>query len=189
MRITACISACALLAACQNERSRSLDTTAIAAAMDSATARLDRGFATGQLDSSAAVLTDDHQSMPPNGPPLSGRANWLAWSKATLVGGQWTSAPTPESRIYAENNFFRIPAGLPLGALVEYWKGTVLHATGTLVSRGGRPQPVDLLAEYNAANDPDLGPDVGWVPALVSRLDPAWQVPARVSAEAGPNGR
>jgi pectate lyase len=91
-----------------------------------------------------------------------------------------------ESRIYAENNFFRLPAGLPLGALVEYWKGTVLHATGTLVASGADgPRPVDLLAEYNAANDPDLGPDVGWTPALVSRLDPAWQVPARVLAGAG----
>ncbi|WP_410632353.1 polysaccharide lyase family 1 protein [Amycolatopsis sp. cmx-4-83] len=92
-----------------------------------------------------------------------------------------------ESRIYAEDNFFRIPASVPLGALVEYWKGTVLHATGTLVATGTAwPRPVDLLAEYNAANDPDLGSDVGWTPALVDRLDPAWQVPARVLTGAGP---
>ncbi|SFW83714.1 pectate lyase family protein [Amycolatopsis australiensis] len=92
-----------------------------------------------------------------------------------------------ESRIYAENNFFRIPASVPPGKLVKYWKGTVLHATGTLVSvDAGRPRPVDLLAEYNAANDPDLGPDVGWTPALVSGLDPAWAVPARVLCGAGP---
>jgi pectate lyase len=91
-----------------------------------------------------------------------------------------------ESRIYAENNFFRIPASVPLGRLVHYWKGTVLHATGTLVSTGGLPRPVDLLAEYNAANDPDLGADVGWTPALVERLDPAWAVPVLVPAFAGP---
>ncbi|MEV7099023.1 pectate lyase [Amycolatopsis sp. NPDC051045] len=92
-----------------------------------------------------------------------------------------------ESRIYAENNFFRIPAGLPLGQLVHYWKGTVLHATGTLVAQGNQwPRPVDLLAEYNAANDPDLGADVGWTPSFVERLDPTWQVPARVLAGAGP---
>ncbi|WP_318306884.1 pectate lyase family protein [Amycolatopsis solani] len=92
-----------------------------------------------------------------------------------------------ESRIHAENNFFRIPASVPLGALVKYWKGTVLHATGTLVATGtAGPRPVDLLAEYNAANDPDLGPDAGWTPTLVARLDPAWQVPARVLAGAGP---
>jgi pectate lyase len=92
-----------------------------------------------------------------------------------------------ESRIYAENNFFRIPAAVPLGALVKYWKGTVFHATGTLVAVGSqRPRAVDLLAEYNAANDPDLGPDVGWTPTLVDRMDPTWAVPARVLTSAGP---
>ncbi|SEF21350.1 pectate lyase [Amycolatopsis pretoriensis] len=92
-----------------------------------------------------------------------------------------------ESRIYAENNFFRIPASVPLGALVHYWKGTVFHATGTLVSSGASlPRPVDLLAEYDAANDPDLGSEVGWTPTLVERLDPTWQVPMRVLAGAGP---
>ena len=91
-----------------------------------------------------------------------------------------------ESRIYAENNYFRLPAQIPLGSVVKYWKGKVLHATGTLVSTGGLARPVDLLAEYNAAFDPDLGPDVGWVPTLVPRLDPANLVPGRVLAEAGP---
>ncbi|MEQ0560141.1 pectate lyase [Amycolatopsis sp. NEAU-NG30] len=91
-----------------------------------------------------------------------------------------------ESRIYAENNFFRIPPSVPLGRLVHYWKGTVLHATGTLVSTGGLPRPADLLAEYNAANDPDLGADVGWTPSLVERLDPAWAVSVLVPAFAGP---
>jgi len=103
MRIVLLVSAFALLAACQPATPRLLDTAAIRAAMDTATARLDRGFASGQLDSSAAVLTDDHYSMPPNASPISGRANWLAWAKATLVGGQWTSAPTPESRIYGDS--------------------------------------------------------------------------------------
>jgi pectate lyase len=92
-----------------------------------------------------------------------------------------------QSRIYAENNFFGIPEGLPLGQLVHYWKGTVLHATGSLVAQGNQwPRAVDLLAEYNAANDPDLGADVGWTPAFVERLDPAWAVPALVLAGAGP---
>lgn len=95
-----------------------------------------------------------------------------------------------ESRIYAENNFFRIPDTpdlLPLGNIVKYWKGTALHATGSLVAAGSRhPRPVDLVAEYNAAYDPDLGGDVGWTPTLVPRLDPAFEVPARVLSGAGP---
>jgi pectate lyase len=92
-----------------------------------------------------------------------------------------------ESRIHAQNNFFRVPAALPLGNLVKYWKGTVFHATGTLVATGSSwPRPVDLLAEYNAANDPDLGGDVGWVPTLVPRLDPTVAVPALVLLGAGP---
>ena len=63
----------------------------------------------------------------------------------------------------------------------------MLHATGTLVAQGNQwPRAVDLLAEYNAANDPDLGPDVGWTPTFVERLDPAWAVPALVLAGAGP---
>ncbi len=91
-----------------------------------------------------------------------------------------------ESRIYAENNFFRLPPSVPLGTIVKYWKGTVLHATGTLVSTGGPARPVDLLAEYNAAFDPDLGPDVGWTPTLVSGLDPTRTVPAIVLGNSGP---
>jgi pectate lyase len=89
------------------------------------------------------------------------------------------------SRIYAENNFFRLPAEVPLGTIVKYWKGTVIHATGSLVSAGGPARPVDLLAEYNAAFDPDLGPDVGWVPTLVPRLDPARAVPGIVLGSSG----
>lgn len=42
----------------------------------------------------------------------------------------------------------------------KYWKGTALHATGTLAN--GRP--VDVVAAHNAAFDPDLGTDVGWTP-------------------------
>ena len=103
MRILRLVSSCALLVACQIASSRPVDTASIRAAIDSATARLDRGFASGQLDSSAAVLTDDHYGMPPNAPPISGRGNWLAWAKATLVGGQWTSAPSPESRLYGDS--------------------------------------------------------------------------------------
>lgn len=103
MRIVSLISACVLLSACQERSSRPLDTASIQAEIDAATARLAHGIASGQLDSSATVLTDDHYSMPPNAPPLPSREQWLAWSKGALVGGQWSSVTTPESRLYGDS--------------------------------------------------------------------------------------
>jgi ketosteroid isomerase-like protein len=80
-----------------------MDTAAIDSALDAATARVSRGFETGQVDSVAALFTEDHFSMPPNQPAISGRSQWLAWSKAALVGGQWTSVATSESRLYGDS--------------------------------------------------------------------------------------
>jgi len=103
MRAVKVVVVSSLLAACQVGSPKSPDIAAIKAAIDAATARLTRGFETGQLDSVAAVLTEDHYSMPPNAPPISGRTQWLAWSESTLVGGQWTSVTTPEARTYGDS--------------------------------------------------------------------------------------
>ncbi len=103
MRRSGVVSLWFLFAGCQAGTPQPIDTAAVSAAIDDATARLSRGFETGQLDSSAAVLTEDHYSMPPNHPPISGRSQWLDWSRATLVGGQWTSATKPESRLYSDS--------------------------------------------------------------------------------------
>jgi pectate lyase len=86
-----------------------------------------------------------------------------------------------ESRLYAENNFFDTSRGVQPGALAKWWKGTALHATGTLVN--GRV--VDVVAAHNAAFDPDLGTDVGWTPTLVARMDPTGAVPRHVRDRAG----
>lgn len=102
------------------------------------------------------------------------------------AGYQYSWGAGVESRIYAENNFFLTSPAVPVGNLVHYWKGTVLHATGTLLSTGSWPRAVDPVAEYNAAYDPDLGTDVGWKPTLVPRLDPTIAVPALVVAHSGP---
>jgi pectate lyase len=102
------------------------------------------------------------------------------------AGYQYSWGVGVESRIYAENNFFVTSPAVPVGNLVHYWKGTVIHATGTLLSTGSWPRRVDPVAEYNAAYDPDLGSDVGWTPTLVPRLDPTVAVPALVLAWAGP---
>jgi len=91
-----------------------------------------------------------------------------------------------ESSIYAENNYFKLSADVPAADIVHYWKGTRITAIGTLVQvSGGKPKPVDLVAAYNAAYDPDLTPDAGWTPTLRTRVDPAALVPAVVAATAG----
>lgn len=91
-----------------------------------------------------------------------------------------------ESQIHAENNFFRVSADLPPGDIIRYFKGTRITAVGTLLQVGSRlPRPVDLVAEHNAAYDPDLLPDAGWTPTLRPRVDPAIAVPVVVALTAG----
>ena len=91
-----------------------------------------------------------------------------------------------ESSIHAENNFFRLSADVPPSDVIAYWRGTRITTVGNLVQVSGRAaQPVDLVAAYNAANDPDLLPDAGWTPVLRTRLDPAQAVPAVVAAGVG----
>ncbi|MEV4313616.1 pectate lyase [Actinocrispum sp. NPDC049592] len=85
-----------------------------------------------------------------------------------------------ESRIYAENNFFET-ANVNPSTIVHYWKGTAIHATGTIVNR----RPVDLVAAYNRDFDPDLATDVGWQPTLVTHVDPTIAVPRLVRDRAG----
>jgi pectate lyase len=90
-----------------------------------------------------------------------------------------------ESSIYAQNNFFVTGGDVATADIIHYWKGTRITATGSLLSTGGPPRPVDLVAAYNAAYDPDLSPDAGWTPTLRRRLDPAVAVPLVVSVCAG----
>lgn len=102
MRKVDIIAVCVLVTACQGGASETMDTAATKAAIDDVSARISRGFQSGQLDSVATLLTDDHVSMPPNLPPTSGRAQWLAWTKAAFVGGQLSSTTTPDARVYGD---------------------------------------------------------------------------------------
>ncbi len=91
-----------------------------------------------------------------------------------------------ESSIYAENNYFKLSADVPASDVLKYWKGTRITAIGTLVQVSGQPpKPVDLVAEHNAAYDPDFVADAGWTPTLRPRLDPTIAVPAVVAASVG----
>ncbi|WP_161780866.1 pectate lyase family protein [Amycolatopsis orientalis] len=105
--------------------------------------------------------------------------NLYAVPKATAFEYSWGIGF--ESKLYAENNFFATGHDVSPSTFAKWWKGTVLHATGTLAN--GRP--VDVVAAHNAAFDPDLGTDVGWTPTLVPRLDATAKVPREVLAKAG----
>ena len=139
MRKARAVLVCFLLAGCQAAPPKAVDSAEIRNAIDLATARLSRGFEMGQMDSAATVLTEDHFSMPPNGPAVAGRSAWLAWTKAMMVGGQWTSVTTPEARYYGDSltvdrgryvNIFVPAAGSTVAAVsdtgkyVWLWKKT-----------------------------------------------------------------
>jgi pectate lyase len=91
-----------------------------------------------------------------------------------------------ESAIYAEENFFVIERSFALDQLIERFNGTALSVSGTLVVGPRVRNPLDLVSIWNAANDPDLGADAGWLPTLDHELLPAWTTPLLVPLFAGP---
>jgi pectate lyase len=105
---------------------------------------------------------------------------------ATDPNYQYSLGVGVQSSIYAQNNFFKLGAGVPAANVIHYWKGAAITATGSLVQTPGHlAKPVDLVAAYNAAYDPDLAPDAGWTPTARTWVDPAWAVPALVSVLGG----
>ena len=96
-----------------------------------------------------------------------------------------------QSQIYAEENFFLVdPGAIALARIIGRFNGTNIFEAGSLVGSVPRPASqaryVDLVAEYNAVNNPDLVPTVGWAPALFRNLHNAHAVPPRVTLQAGP---
>lgn len=96
-----------------------------------------------------------------------------------------------QSKIYAENNFFctETTAEVPVtpDRFIERLNGTAIHESGTLVwSTAEDFQLVDVLAAYNAVNDPDLLSDVGWVPTLFDVIQPSDKVEGPVQSKSGP---
>ncbi|MFC4071221.1 pectate lyase family protein [Actinoplanes subglobosus] len=91
------------------------------------------------------------------------------------------------SAIYAENNFLLRSADIALDNVVYDWGGTAITEIGTLTRVGTGPvRAVDLVGEYNALHDPDLGTDAGWIPALrAGPVTPTAAVPALVNKGAG----
>jgi pectate lyase len=95
-----------------------------------------------------------------------------------------------QSAAYAENNFFRVnkSTGITPDQFIERLNGTAIHETGTLLnspSQSGH-HVIDVLAAYNAVNDPDLAGDVGWTPTLFIDIMETQDVLPAVEAGAGP---
>ncbi|MCI0395237.1 MAG: pectate lyase [Chloroflexi bacterium] len=95
-----------------------------------------------------------------------------------------------ESAIYAENNFFWVnpSTGITPDQFIERLNGTAIHESGTLLnapSQSGH-QAIDVLAAYNAVNDPDLSGAVGWAPTLFLEIEDTQDVLPAVQSGAGP---
>ena len=99
---------------------------------------------------------------------------------------QYTWGAGIESAIYAQANFFITDRTIGPERFISVLNGTRLFASDTLVVGAGLRNPVDVVAAYNGTHDPDLSPDVGWVPALNYGLAPAWTTPILVGVFAGP---
>jgi pectate lyase len=96
-----------------------------------------------------------------------------------------------QSKIYAENNFFCTDTGkeefVSPQRFITRLNGTAIHESGTLLYSGQLGYHfVDVLAEYNAVNDPDLGNDVGWVPTLFDEIQSAAAAETAVTRKSGP---
>jgi pectate lyase len=91
-----------------------------------------------------------------------------------------------QSAIVAEKNYFRFAGATTPAEVIYNWGGTAIHAEDNWARVDGHPAaPVDLLAAFNAASDPDLGSDVGWTPTLRTGVLSALQVQKVVPARAG----
>jgi pectate lyase len=92
-----------------------------------------------------------------------------------------------ESAIVAENNYFSVGESITPDLFISRFNGTNLLETGTLVGSGRHcEEEVDVVAEYNIVNDPDLTEDVVWSPVLRTRLDRTRAVPKKVRRQSGP---
>ncbi|MFW6689681.1 pectate lyase family protein [Streptomyces sp. MAR4 CNX-425] len=87
-----------------------------------------------------------------------------------------------ESRLVAEKNSFRLPAGIGPGRILKKWS----EAPVTAVRNHVNGVPTDLVAAHNAANpDTPLQCGAGWTPELRTRVDHPRAVPGVVRARAG----
>ncbi|KIL52125.1 pectate lyase family protein [Jeotgalibacillus soli] len=90
-----------------------------------------------------------------------------------------------ESKIYAENNYFKFDWNVAPSTILKDWKGTSIYESGSIVKGTGKHQFVDLVAEFNRVNAVQFNENVGWKPTLYEKIHPTQAVPALVKAKAG----
>jgi pectate lyase len=87
-----------------------------------------------------------------------------------------------ESRLVAEKNSFRLPAGVGPGQILKKWSEAPVTAAHNHVNGA----PTDLVAAHNAAfPETPLQRDAGWRPTLRTRVDHPRAVPGVVVPRAG----
>lgn len=91
-----------------------------------------------------------------------------------------------ESAIYAEKNFFFTDHEVTPDRFISRLNGAAIVTLETQVNGASANQEVDVRAEYNAVNDPDLTDAVGWVPTLYGEVHDTFLVPGTVASGAGP---
>jgi pectate lyase len=91
-----------------------------------------------------------------------------------------------ESKIYAENNYFQTDQSIAPDQLIKVFKGTAIHESGTRMNGTPGGGVTDVLAAYNAVNDPNLSGDPGWAPTLFLEIDETQRVVPAVESGSGP---
>jgi pectate lyase len=108
------------------------------------------------------------------------------YNPKNLESYQYSLGVGRESAIYAQNNFFRTDEDIPPDRFISRLSGTAIHIEETQVNAASKNHEVDVLAAYNAVNNPDLSGNVGWVPTLFIEIEPAFKVPSAVESRSGP---
>ena len=91
-----------------------------------------------------------------------------------------------ESAIYAQNNFFKTDKSVTPDRFIDAFNGTAIQESGTYLNGTPDKNLVNVLAAYNAVNDPDLSGTVGWTPTLFLEIQPTGKVPSAIQNDAGP---
>jgi pectate lyase len=91
-----------------------------------------------------------------------------------------------QSALYAEENLFWPDSSIEPERFIARFNGSNVFEGSSYVKDRRRLRIADLVAAYNAVNDPDLGTDVGWAPTLFERVQDARVAAVLVEIFAGP---